>query len=681
MSISVIPGINSLAVFADSNLRTVQDTPAADVENVTISRVVDSANSSTNATKGLYVGSDGSYYIGSNGLADGAALSQSAIALTSKGKAWTAGKAEVLGLRTTASGFELMMRQGEGSKAAYSVQAFDAAGSVTGKAEKLTTVGMLTAETAYDQDFTGDSAKGDVVASVVDATDDGNVASDIGLYKLTSERFVIDTENKAVNVSVSGGVIYLTNKGKNWNPGKAEALAVRKTDTGYEVMLQTGEGAKAKYAVQSFDATGALSGKATSLTAATLTFAESKFKQEFNGDNTHGDYVTDILDSEDSSGSIGLYKLKSGYFATGNDNLAVGASASGMTQLSDKGKAWASKNAPIAVASTADGSFKIVTKSGSGEKSKISEATFSAEGILTVKSTSVKAANVKTIELTYDQDLNDDGKVGNSAFNIKVNFTGDTIYQSYFESAAVRWSEIILNDLPDATNQSYNWSNVSGYEALGSKTYGTIDDLLIEAVMYDGGANNNLGSAGPIVSRNDGMPVIGRMRFNTHYMSSMISSNTFGDVILHEMGHILGLGTRWSSLKDGNGNYTGEKALAQYSALMGTTQTSIPVETGGGAGTAGAHWAENVFNTELMTGWAENSPPMPLSKITVGSLEDLGYTVSYTMADSFALSLFAGDQAMNNAFGGNSHQYHLWEDMENETIGLHGDIVTINIKA
>jgi hypothetical protein len=82
-----------------------------------------------------------------------------------------------------------------------------------------------------------------------------------------------------------------------------------------------------------------------------------------------------------------------------------------------------------------------------------------------------------------------------------------------------------------------------------------------------------------------------------------------------------------------------------------------------------------------MTGWAENSPPMPLSKITVGSLEDLGYTVSYTMADSFALSLFAGDQAMNNAFGGNSHQYHLWEDMENETIGLHGDIVTINIKA
>jgi NAD/NADP transhydrogenase alpha subunit len=681
MSILTISAMNSPALLADSNSRIAQAAAIANVANVTVSEVVDSANASTNATKGLYVGSDNKYYIDTNGLFSGGSISQSAIALTSKGKTWSSGKAEVLGLRTTAAGFEVIMRQGEGAKATYSVQSFDATGLASGKTEKLNTVGMLSAEVTYDQDFSGDTAKGDVVASVIDATDDGGVVTDIGLYKLASNRYVIDTENKSVNASTTGGVVYLTNKGKNWDPGKSEAIAVRKTLSGFEVMLQTGTGDKTKYSVQAFDANGALTGKATSLTAATLTFAESEFKQEFNDDNVRGDYVTEVLDAEDVTGTVGLYKLKSGYVAAGNDNLAVGASSSGMTEFSNKGKLWTSKTQPIAIAKTASGGYTVIVKSGLEEKSKLTEATFDATGSVAAKTVAIKFVDIKTIERTYDQDFNDDEKVGNSAFNIKVNFTGDASYQPYFEASAARWSEIILNDLSDATNQSYNWSNVSGYETLGSKTYGTIDDLLIEAVMYDGGDNGNLGSAGPIRARDDGMPIIGRMRFNTYYMSGMISSNTFGDVILHEMGHILGLGTRWSSLKDGSGNYTGEKALAQYSALMGTTQTSVPVETSGGAGTAGAHWAENVFDEELMTGWAENSPPMPLSRITVGSLEDLGYTVSYTMADAFTLSLSAGNQTMHNVANGIGHQFHLWEDMHNETIGLTGNTITINIKA
>jgi hypothetical protein len=48
-----------------------------------------------------------------------------------------------------------------------------------------------------------------------------------------------------------------------------------------------------------------------------------------------------------------------------------------------------------------------------------------------------------------------------------------------------------------------------------------------------------------------------------------------------------------------------------------------------------SHWAEAIFGDELMTGYADDD--LPLSRVTVGALEDLGYTVRYAAADPFAL--------------------------------------------
>ena len=63
----------------------------------------------------------------------------------------------------------------------------------------------------------------------------------------------------------------------------------------------------------------------------------------------------------------------------------------------------------------------------------------------------------------------------------------------------------------------------------------------------------------------------------------------------------------------------------------------MPVEGGGGAGTANAHWRESVFRSELMTGFIV-SAPNPLSRVTIGSLQDLGYVVDYGTADPFSLA-------------------------------------------
>src|SRR5262245_11564710 len=65
---------------------------------------------------------------------------------------------------------------------------------------------------------------------------------------------------------------------------------------------------------------------------------------------------------------------------------------------------------------------------------------------------------------------------------------------------------------------------------------------------------------------------------------------------------------------------------------------STPLETTGGSGTAFVHWSEAVFDNELMTGFAESpGVSMPLSIVTIGGLQDLGYTVDYSAADPYRL--------------------------------------------
>lgn len=56
----------------------------------------------------------------------------------------------------------------------------------------------------------------------------------------------------------------------------------------------------------------------------------------------------------------------------------------------------------------------------------------------------------------------------------------------------------------------------------------------------------------------------------------------------------------------------------------------------GGSGSAGKHWAEQVFGNELMTP-RMTGLPNPLSTLTIAALRDLGYSVDYGQADSYSL--------------------------------------------
>ena len=129
------------------------------------------------------------------------------------------------------------------------------------------------------------------------------------------------------------------------------------------------------------------------------------------------------------------------------------------------------------------------------------------------------------------------------------------------------------------------------------------------------------------------------MQFDNYDMANMVNNGSLLKVILHEMGHVLGLGTLWNQFGFNTtfGQYTGTNALNEYRQLSGNAGASyVPLETGGGSGTANAHWRESIFKDELMTGYATGS--MPLSRLSIAALADLGYQVNYSAAQSYGLA-------------------------------------------
>lgn len=217
-----------------------------------------------------------------------------------------------------------------------------------------------------------------------------------------------------------------------------------------------------------------------------------------------------------------------------------------------------------------------------------------------------------------------------SDFSIQLRFLGGltATQRAVFEVAAARWSEIIIGDLPNAV--------VNGE---------TIDDVLIEArgLSLDG-PNGLLGRAGPTRLRSGSrLPITGVMEFDIGDLARLEAEGGLLDVIIHEMGHVLGIGTIWQiqnllvGAGSANPTYVGQNGMREFSALIGAQgMTPVPLENTGGQGTRDGHWRETVFGNELMTGFL-NLGPNPLSRLTVGSLEDLGYAVNYTAADAYTL--------------------------------------------
>jgi hypothetical protein len=86
-----------------------------------------------------------------------------------------------------------------------------------------------------------------------------------------------------------------------------------------------------------------------------------------------------------------------------------------------------------------------------------------------------------------------------------------------------------------------------------------------------------------------------------------------------------------------NCDYSGSNANKEFTAVSGCN-SPVPIERHGGNGTACGHWDEECMGRELMTGYAASTGANPLSRITIGTLQDMGYQVDYSKADPFSRS-------------------------------------------
>lgn len=119
----------------------------------------------------------------------------------------------------------------------------------------------------------------------------------------------------------------------------------------------------------------------------------------------------------------------------------------------------------------------------------------------------------------------------------------------------------------------------------------------------------------------------------------------------HYSGHILGIGSLWEPLgiagsDEDNCPYFGANANREFQAISGCD--AAPTETDGetGDGTFCGHWSEACMQNEFMTGFLSASNPV--SRVTIGSLQDIGFEVDYSVADEYGSSNLGICSCQNN---------------------------------
>lgn len=293
----------------------------------------------------------------------------------------------------------------------------------------------------------------------------------------------------------------------------------------------------------------------------------------------------------------------------------------------------------------------------------------------------VNSSDFEVKESTVYDSIQDDFSAlfGESNYRIKVNLSGTFTFddQEIVSDVITKWKSVIYGPLiPYLANELECTIN-----------FQELDE-------------NILGQARPTsyITVNDKyVPVAGEVTLNTiNWTKQKAQVKKDGKTnayytLLHEFGHVLGIGTMWRHPSTGQPlghlldinvkktvdyygtpydvytKYIGEYALGKYRLnLSDITLSAIPIEDDGGLGTAGGHLEEGPetvggvryydghvhpgLDRELMTGISESdNEPEILSTITAGFLHDIGFIVKYSSCDD---TWFPEWVSYNNDLGG-----------------------------
>ena len=262
---------------------------------------------------------------------------------------------------------------------------------------------------------------------------------------------------------------------------------------------------------------------------------------------------------------------------------------------------------------------KTVTVNVIGDTNVEENETFRLLATASSGGASVSATGISTIQ-------NDD-----SGFEITLVFVDTALgivppqVRRIAEEAAARWSRIIVGDLPDVP------------------AGGTVIDDLRMTIQWGVLGNAQNGAAGPLANarptafrdNGQGIPYAGETGLNPFYTTWNTEAQRLQvlDTITHEMGHALGytpgaqVYARWIDRQ--KSLFIGPNALNEYRAIfVQPNAPGVPLDA------TTAHWSEEVFDAELMSPIAESGREY-ISRVTIGALQDMGYSVNYAAAEPY----------------------------------------------
>jgi hypothetical protein len=460
---------------------------------------------------------------------------------------------------------------------------------------------LQSAETSFGQDLSGDGFVGPITTAI-------EGSGQTRLYDVADAYFMYPSIGSPVALKVGGSML------AEGQLGAWQVIGAEQVGLGYQVAWKLAD----NIWIWNVDSGGNYVSNVTFLHGSqwALQSMEPTFQQDLNRDGVVGLMTTAV----ETSGQTRLYDVADAYFiypSSGSPvSLKVGGSMLAESQLGP----WRAIGAEQVGAG-----YQVALKVFGGDLYTIWTVDSTGNYLSSGANLSGSNSALQSVELTFQQDLNGDGSIGipPDDFDIDFEYNGNAAYRSYFDAAAARWERVIIGDLPGFT--------VPGY--------GFVDDLLISvSISSIDGAGGILGSAAPVWYRNSSLlPIQGNVTFDSADVARMVADGSFSDVVAHEIGHVLGIGTMWEreGLSNGFNAYFGTAGIAAYRELGGTG-AFVPLETTGGPGTAGGHWSDALFGNELMTGFISGGSN-PLSILTIGSLQDQGYTVNYRAAEPYAI--------------------------------------------
>jgi hypothetical protein len=211
-----------------------------------------------------------------------------------------------------------------------------------------------------------------------------------------------------------------------------------------------------------------------------------------------------------------------------------------------------------------------------------------------------------------------------ASYTITLNFVKglNKKQKELFIQASRIWESVILSD-----NSSFD-----------SEGSGLIINVYVKRIDGVGGTK---AIARPTHLRsNSGLPYMGEIIIDTSDLKRANGNMAILRLAIHEIAHVLGFGSLWqaknliSGYNTRNPVFIGKKAQIEFGKLLHTGPKPVPVENEGNQGTLLTHWREKVFGGELMTSILDNQQTT-LSRLTIASLEDIGYKVRYNSAAEY----------------------------------------------